>query len=43
MVGVKMDPEMIAEIDEAADASQRTRSEMIRRLLAEAVAARKAR
>jgi metal-responsive CopG/Arc/MetJ family transcriptional regulator len=41
MIGVKMDQELIAAIDEAADASQRTRSEMVRRLLAEAVAARR--
>lgn len=41
MVGVKLSEEGIAYIDELAAAEKVNRSEMIRRLLAEAVAARR--
>lgn len=42
MVGVKLYPDAIAYIDTLAEAEGVNRSEMIRRLLAEAVAQRKA-
>lgn len=41
MIGVKLYAEAIALIDQLAEAEKATRSEMVRRLLAEAVAARK--
>ena len=43
MIGVKLWPEAIAYIDTLAKAERVTRSEMVRRLLAEAVAARRQR
>jgi hypothetical protein len=41
LVGVRLDAGMISQIDAAADASHRNRSEMVRRLLIEAVDARR--
>lgn len=41
MIGVKLLPAAIAYIDELAEAEGVNRSEMVRRLLAEAVAARR--
>jgi metal-responsive CopG/Arc/MetJ family transcriptional regulator len=43
MIGVKLYAEAIALIDEFAASEKVTRSEMVRRLLAEAVAARRKR
>lgn len=43
MVGVKLCPDAIAYIDELAKAEGVNRSEMVRRLLAEAAAARRKR
>lgn len=41
MIGVKLYPEAIAYIDKLAEAEGVTRSEMVRRLLAEAVSSRR--
>lgn len=41
MIGVKLWPDAIAYVDKLAKAEKVTRSEMVRRLLAEAVAARR--
>ena len=41
IVGVRLDASMIQAIDLAAQVSHRTRSEMVRRMLADAIAARR--